>query len=148
MSFVDILPNGCWFWTGARSRGKGNRKWYGTFHFQGKSIRAHRFSCDVIGGKVCPPGWHRDHNCQFSLCVCPDHLEPMLREKNQELKVERMRAAVRIAVEAALDAQHAACLANDASQAKIDALVTSEWKRHQVFCPNSVHLADETDPGF
>ena len=22
MSFVDILPNGCWYWTGARSQGQ------------------------------------------------------------------------------------------------------------------------------
>lgn len=28
--YVEKLPNGCWYWTGARSRGKGNRKWYGS----------------------------------------------------------------------------------------------------------------------
>ena len=89
MSFVDILPNGCWFWTGARSRGKGNRKWYGSFRYQGKVIRAHRFACDVIGGKPVPAGWHRDHTCQFSLCVCPDHLEPVPRTTNQERKLLR-----------------------------------------------------------
>jgi hypothetical protein len=89
MKYVDILPNGCWFWTGARSRGKGNRKWYGSFRFKGKSIRAHRFACDVIGGKACPPGWHRDHTCKFSLCVCPDHIEPVTHELNQERKLLR-----------------------------------------------------------
>lgn len=92
MQYVDILPNGCWFWTGARSRGKGNKKWYGSFWYKGESIRAHRFSCDVIGGKVCPPGWHRDHTCKFSLCVCPDHVEPVTSQKNQELKVERIES--------------------------------------------------------
>lgn len=92
--FVDILSNGCWFWTGARSRGKGNKKWYGSFRYKGKSIRAHRFACDVIGGKLCPPGWHRDHLCVFSLCVNPDHLNPMPREKNQEHKVERRLSPV------------------------------------------------------
>jgi hypothetical protein len=91
--YVDILPNGCWFWTGARSRGKGNRKWYGSFKFKGKSIRAHRFACDVIGGKVCPPGWHRDHTCKFSLCVCPDHIEPVTHQVNQERKMERISPA-------------------------------------------------------
>lgn len=89
MSYVEVLPNGCHFWTGARSRGKGNKKWYGSFKYKGQSIRAHRFACDVIGGKVCPPGWHRDH-CVFSLCVNPEHINPMPREKNQELKVERV----------------------------------------------------------
>lgn len=86
MSMVDVLPNGCWFWTGARSRGKGNKKWYGTFSYKGKSIRAHRFAHDVIGGKVCPPGHHRDHTCHFSLCVCPDHLEAVTRQVNQSRK--------------------------------------------------------------
>lgn len=87
--FVDILPNGCHFWTGARSRGKGNKKWYGSFRYKGQVIRAHRFACDVIGEKVCPPGWHRDHSCVFSLCVNPEHVNPMPREKNQELKQTR-----------------------------------------------------------
>ena len=28
---VDKLPCGCWFWQGGRSRGAGNKKWYGSF---------------------------------------------------------------------------------------------------------------------
>lgn len=68
MSFVDILPNGCWFWTGARSRGSGNKKWYGSFWVKGHgTVRAHRFSCEVLGKKPLPPAHHRDHNCCFSL---------------------------------------------------------------------------------
>lgn len=89
MSFVDVLPNGCWFWTGARSRGKGNKKWYGSFWLNGTAIRAHRFSHDCIVGKVCPPGHHRDHTCVFSLCVCPDHVVAVTRVENNELKVKR-----------------------------------------------------------
>ena len=50
MTHVDKLPGGCWFWTGARSRGRGNRKWYGTFKVQGRAVRAHRFACEAIGG--------------------------------------------------------------------------------------------------
>lgn len=84
MKYVEILPCGCWFWTGARSRGQGNRKWYGSFRYQGKVWRAHRFSHDIIGGKVCPPGYHRDHLCKFSLCVNPDCLEAVTPAVNQE----------------------------------------------------------------
>jgi hypothetical protein len=73
MSFVEKLPNGCWFWSGARSRGKGNKKWYGSFKMKlnGKwtAVRAHRFSCEVLGKRPCPPEHHRDHTCEFSLCV-------------------------------------------------------------------------------
>lgn len=87
MSFVDKLPNGCWYWTGARSRGKGNRKWYGSFHFRGKTIRAHRFSCDYIGGfKPLPSGQHRSHSCDFSMCVCPAHLVHSMPEINPNIR--------------------------------------------------------------
>lgn len=75
MSYVDILPNGCWFWLGGRSRGKGNKKWYGTFRFQGQTVRAHRFSCEQIKGIFLEKDQHREHLCRFSLCVNPDHLE-------------------------------------------------------------------------
>jgi hypothetical protein len=106
MSFVDILPNGCWFWTGARSRGRGNKKWYGTFSYKSKSVRAHRFSHDVLGKKPCPPGHHRDHNCHFSLCVCPDHLEAVTREVNQSRKRSSPRARAELRAAALLTFVH------------------------------------------
>lgn len=92
MRAVDRLPNGCWFWTGARSRGRGNRKWYGTFKVKGKAIRAHRFACDAIGKRAVEKGEHRDHTCCFSMCVNPAHLEVVTREENQRRKVERQGA--------------------------------------------------------
>jgi hypothetical protein len=92
MNYVEKLPNGCWYWTGARSRGKGNKKWYGSFWIgKGKVMRAHAFACEVIGERPCPPGHHRDHTCCFSMCVNPDHLEVVLKEVNQERKVRRKR---------------------------------------------------------
>ena len=91
MSYVDKLPNGCWFWTGARSRGKGNRKWYGSFFVGGKVVRAHRFACEALTDKPCPPGSHRDHECCFSLCVNPDHFEIVTHEENQARKMARKR---------------------------------------------------------
>jgi hypothetical protein len=90
MSYVDKLPCGCWFWTGGRSRGAGNKKWYGSFSVDGQSIRAHRFSAVAIGGqRELEPGEHRDHKCVFSLCVNPDCLEIVLREVNQHRKMQR-----------------------------------------------------------
>ena len=88
--YVDKLPNGCWFYTGCRSRGTGNRKWYGTFTAKGKRLRAHRFSCEAIGGRsALPAGYHRDHICCFSLCVNPDHLEYVTHSENEKLKQKR-----------------------------------------------------------
>jgi len=90
MRIVDILPSGCWFWSGARSRGKGNKKWYGTFRVKGRSIRAHRFSCEAIGNKgPLPEGHDRDHSCVFSLCVNPAHVDYVTKKRNHELKMER-----------------------------------------------------------
>lgn len=95
MRMVDVLPSGCWFWQGARSRGKGNRKWYGTFHVSGHgSVRAHRFADRALGGMPeLEPGWHRDHVCCFSLCVNPAHLEHVTHEENQARKLRRKRGA-------------------------------------------------------
>lgn len=90
MSYVDKLPNGCWFWTGARSRGKGKKKWYGSFRYNGKTVRAHVYSCDVIGEKTVPSGWHRDHTCVFSLCVNPEHIDPVPPKENEDRKKARL----------------------------------------------------------
>jgi len=87
MRFVEKLPNGCWFWAGARSRGKGNRKWYGSFRLGQRTVRAHRFSSEVLNGHACPPGHHRDHTCRFSLCVCPGHIEVVTAAVNHSRKV-------------------------------------------------------------
>lgn len=94
MSYVEILPyshptlkSPCWLWTGAKSRGKGNRKWYGTFRVGKRAVRAHAFAFDVLGGQSLPAGWHRDHRCHFSLCVNPQHLEAVSPEINQLRKM-------------------------------------------------------------
>jgi hypothetical protein len=87
MKYVDKLPCGCWFWTGARSRGKGNRKWYGSFGVGGRVVRAHRFACEVLGGRECPPNHDRDHTCRFSLCVNPTHLEIVTKTENQRRRL-------------------------------------------------------------
>ena len=68
-----ILP--CWIWTGAKSRGAGNKDWYGSFWFSGKVIRAHRFSAFAFLGRLVARGNQWDHLCERSLCTCPWHLE-------------------------------------------------------------------------
>lgn len=92
MGYVDKLPNGCWFYTGARSRGGGNCKWYGSFRIGGKVVRAHRFASEVLGRQECPTGCHRDHTCEFSLCVNPEHIEIVTHEENEKRKQTRRSA--------------------------------------------------------
>lgn len=54
-----------------------------------RTVRAHRFASEVLGRQACPPGYHRDHLCHFSMCVNPDHLEVVPKEVNQERKRAR-----------------------------------------------------------
>lgn len=89
---VEVLRSGCHFWAGTRSRGRGNRKWYGTFWFDGARWRAHRFADEVLGRRgPLPEGYHRDHTCEFSLCVNPEHIERVTREENERRKQERRK---------------------------------------------------------
>jgi hypothetical protein len=90
MSYVYILPynhptlrSPCWIWTGAKSRGKNNSLWYGTFRLGKRALRAHRYAFDILGRGTCPTGCHRDHLCNVSLCVNPRHLEAVPREVNE-----------------------------------------------------------------
>lgn len=106
MRYVVVLPSGCWFWTGARSRGagkKGQRVWYGSFHLGKRVVRAHRFASEVLGKQECPPGHDRDHRCELSLCVNPGCIEVVLKRVNGERKVERRRSREVNGLERALE---------------------------------------------
>jgi hypothetical protein len=112
MKYVVVLPCGCWLWAGARSRGggkKGQRVWYGSFSYycarlkKRVTVRAHRFSSEVLGKKDCPPGHDRDHKCELSLCVNPECIEIVPKAVNQERKVTRRRLRDVYAVDRALE---------------------------------------------
>lgn len=94
--YVEKLPNGCWFWNGARTKGKGNKKWYGSFKIKvkgkRKTIKAHAYSCDVIAKRgPLPPGHERDHTCKFSLCVNHEHIEVVTKQVNGARRWEGRR---------------------------------------------------------
>lgn len=90
--YVDAPgPFECWLWRGAKSRGKGNTDWYGSFWVgAGFVVRAHTFVCEAAGLHV-PPGYHRDHVCVTSLCVNPLHLEPVTAVVNNDRRWRRDR---------------------------------------------------------
>lgn len=57
-------------WAGAKSRGRGNTAWYGSFSTKGKAVRAHKFYAVAILGLRPRFGIdHLDHGCPDSLCV-------------------------------------------------------------------------------
>lgn len=76
------LAGGCWLWLGAKSRGRGNKAWYGSFWFAGRVIRAHKFAWIAFFGQVPCKGYHLDHVCRNSLCVNPWHLEHVTPREN------------------------------------------------------------------
>ena len=72
-------PNGCWLWTGAKSRGYGNI-------YRGPGLgggRAHRTLYELTVERV-PAGLELDPLCRTPSCVNPDHLEVVTRAENRQ----------------------------------------------------------------
>jgi hypothetical protein len=77
---------GCWEWLAGRFN-----KDYGCFAFDGKMVKAHRFSyllhnSDPTGGFVC-------HHCDNPTCVNPDHLYLGDFQSNSDDRLNRGRHA-------------------------------------------------------
>lgn len=74
MERVEVRDDGCWEWTGSKTSGEFD---YPRFCV-GKAdyVLAHRWSYERHVGPI-PDGLTIDHLCRFTLCVNPDHLEPV-----------------------------------------------------------------------
>lgn len=72
-----VEPTGfCWYWTN-----KPHPDGYGQFKVDGKVVRAHRWAYENLVGPI-PDGLVLDHLCCNTICVNPDHLEPVTSEEN------------------------------------------------------------------
>lgn len=69
---------GCWVWQ--RKRGKNG---YGVLQRGNKSVYAHRWMFEREVGPLGDRQIH--HKCHNRLCVNPDHLEPITRERHAQL---------------------------------------------------------------
>lgn len=65
----------CWLWQGGLSEG------YGQLRFNGKRVRAHRYSYEQAWGLI-PEGLELDHLCRVLNCVDPLHLEVVTGVEN------------------------------------------------------------------
>lgn len=66
---AQVQPSGgCWLWTGHP-----DRDGYGTFKIDGKTLRAHRVSYQIVHGAA--PTQPVLHRCGNRLCVKPQHLK-------------------------------------------------------------------------
>jgi len=73
---VKDANTGCWNWTGGTTKG------YGSFTYPGRSkCYAHRFSWEMHRWPI-PEGLVVDHLCRNTICVNPDHLEPVTQGEN------------------------------------------------------------------
>ena len=69
----------CWLWT-ARSR-TGRKNEYGQVRINGKTKPAHRAVWETLVGPI-EDGLVMDHLCKNTLCVNPDHLQPVTQAEN------------------------------------------------------------------
>ena len=72
------IPNdsNCWIWTGYK-----DKDGYGTFGFQYKAWKAHRFSYMLYNDEL-DSNLPLDHLCRNPSCVNPEHLEQITLREN------------------------------------------------------------------
>jgi len=85
-SYVE-KTNTCWNWKGFIDKGN-----YGQFYFEGKNVRAHRFSF-FIHNKHIDNKLVVMHKCDNPKCVRPDHLELVSQNLNIKDKINKERQA-------------------------------------------------------
>lgn len=87
----DDPRSGCLIWAGAKSRGRGNTAWYGSFTPTGcQAVRAHEFyAVAVLVLRPQTELHHLDHTCPNSLCVC--HVECVPISVNLKLRWIRIQ---------------------------------------------------------
>lgn len=70
ISFVEVLDNDCWRWTGSRTT-----QGYGQFNLNGKKMCAHQIGWQLSGKSGCRGNQVLLKICKTDLCVNPDHWE-------------------------------------------------------------------------
>jgi hypothetical protein len=70
----------CWLWSGVSSLSKNGAR-YGKFYAGGKNYQAHRISV-LLSGRDIPDRYDVDHLCRTTLCVNPEHLDPVTHREN------------------------------------------------------------------
>lgn len=76
--------NDCWLWIGWHTSLN-----YGLIKINGKSVLAHRYSYELVNGKI-PNGKVLDHLCRTPACVRPAHLEAVSQRENLKRAVNHI----------------------------------------------------------
>jgi hypothetical protein len=72
-------PDGCWLWLGSKQFSSSG--FYGRLRHGGRHRYAHRIAYEELCGPV-DKKMHLDHLCRNTLCVNPDHLQPVTSRQN------------------------------------------------------------------
>lgn len=84
-----IDDNGCWIWQGQRHKKPHGD--YGYLHIEWNGVhkthRAHRLAYEVFVGPI-PEGLEIDHLCRNTLCMNPEHLEPVTHTENMRRRLD------------------------------------------------------------
>lgn len=79
----------CWIWNAFKNKGG-----YGHFWVNGQNVYAHRFSYEIVNGKILS-GMSVDHLCRTRCCVNPGHMqivtltENSWRNKTSQMNVKK-----------------------------------------------------------
>lgn len=71
----------CWRWTGVTKNGYGHYCAWDATAGRKINLMAHRATWTLLRGDI-PDGLQLDHLCRNTLCVNPDHLEPVTQAEN------------------------------------------------------------------
>lgn len=75
-----VVPDGkegCWLWTGAKTKDG-----YGRFSYEDRLYLPHRWLWQALRGRTIPDGRVLDHRCRNRNCVNPTHLDCITQQEN------------------------------------------------------------------
>lgn len=76
MAKIEVLPSGCWQWTGSMWGRK-----YVQFWVDKRHVYIHRWAYEYFIGPI-PDGLTLDHLCRNTRCANPWHVEPVTNKEN------------------------------------------------------------------
>jgi len=82
---LEVIPEGCWLWTGAKSNNR-----FGIVKWKKRTWKASRLIYTLLKGEI-TEGMYLLHSCDNELCVNPDHLREGTQKDNMKDMYDRGR---------------------------------------------------------